>query len=121
MAKRFEDVEVWQLARALVREVYLLTGQDKIKKSYSLTDQIQRAALSVMNNIAEGFERQSTKEFIYMLNIAKGSEGEVRSILYVLLDINLVDESGFKALHTKTTIISKSLAGFISYLKNKNP
>ena len=95
MAKRFEEFEVWQSARAQVKEVYLLTGQDKIRRFYSITDQIQRAALSIMNNIAEGYERQSYKEFIYMLNIAKGSSGEVRSILYVLLDMNLIDEQAF--------------------------
>jgi four helix bundle protein len=118
MAKKFEDIEVWQLVRTLVRDIYSLTAQEKIKKNYSLTDQIQRAALSVMNNISEGFERQSNKEFIYFLNISKGSVGEVRSIIYVLLDMNLIDDSYFQILQGKTLTISKSLSGFISYLKN---
>lgn len=118
MAKRFEDFEVWQFARSLVKEVYLLTDQRTIRKYYSLTDQIQRAALSVMNNIAEGYERQSSKEFVFMLNVAKGSIGEVRSILYAMLDISLIDEKTFQTLYEKTLTISKSLAGFISYLKS---
>ena len=89
MAKRFEDIEVWRLSRALVKDVYTLTSLTNIKKNYCITDQIQRAALSVMNNISEGFERQSNKEFIYFLKIAKGSVGEVRSILYVLTDLKI--------------------------------
>jgi four helix bundle protein len=119
MARKFEDIEVWQLARTLVRDIYALTAQDKIRKYYSLTDQLQRAALSVMNNISEGFERQSNKEFVYFLNISKGSVGEVRSIIYVLLDMNLINDSCFQILQGKTLTISKSLSGFISYLKNK--
>jgi four helix bundle protein len=118
MAKRFEDLEVWQLARVLVKETYELTGQEKIRKHYSVSDQIQRAALSVMNNIAEGYERQSVKELTFMLNIAKGSIGEVRSITYVLKDLQLIDEVIFHKLYEKTITISKSLAGFITYLKN---
>ena len=120
MAKRFEEFEVWQTARVLVKEIYLLTGESNLRKYYSITDQIQRAALSVMNNIAEGYERQSVKEFIHMLSIAKGSTGEVRSILYVLLDMSLIDEQTFKSFCTKTLFISKSLSGFMSFLKNKN-
>jgi four helix bundle protein len=120
MAKRFEEIEVWQLARALVKDIYELSFQENIRRNYSLTDQIQRAALSVMNNIAEGYERQSTKELTYMLNIAKGSSGEVRSITYVLLDLKLIDEQTFSDLLKRTTTISKSLAGFITYLRGRS-
>jgi four helix bundle protein len=117
MAKMFEDIEVWQLARILVKDVFILTSSDRIKRNYCLTDQIQRAAISVMNNISEGFERQSNKEFIYFLKIAKGSVGEVRSMLYALFDLNLITQIQFKDFQNKTLIISKSLSGFISYLK----
>jgi four helix bundle protein len=120
MARKFEDIEVWQLARDLVSDVYSLTGQEKIRKNNSLSDQIQRAALSVMNNIAEGFERYSYKEFSYLLNVSKGSVGEVRSMLYVLLDMKLIEDSQFQNLQEKAFKISKSLAGFIGYLKNSN-
>jgi four helix bundle protein len=117
MARKFEEIEVWQLARQLVKNIYSLTAQDNIRKHYSLIDQIQRASLSVMNNVAEGFERFSAKEFIYLLNVSKGSAGEVRSMLYVLSDLNLIDPTLFKTLQDQTYAISKSLAGFISYLK----
>ena len=120
MARKFEEIEVWQLARVLVRDIYSLTQQEKIKRNYSLTDQIQRAALSVMNNIAEGFERFSSKEFVYLLNVSKGSAGEVRSMLYILLDLKLIEDAHFQVLQERTLSISKSLAGFIVYLKNSN-
>ena len=120
MAKSFEEIEVWQLARILVKEIFILTSSEKIKRNYCLTDQIQRAAISVMNNISEGFERQSNKEFIYFLKIAKGSIGEVRSMLYIILDIDLIDQIHFQDLINKTLLISKSLSGFISYLKTNS-
>lgn len=118
MAKMFEEIEVWQLARGLVKDIYKLTSSENLKRNYSLTDQIQRAALSVMNNISEGFERQSNKEFIYFLKISKGSVAEVRSMLYVLLDMDLIDNTQFNTFYENTVKISKSLSGFISYLRN---
>jgi len=120
MAKMFEEIEVWQLARELVKEVYSITSADKINRNYSLKDQIQRAAISIMNNISEGFERHSDKEFVYFLKVAKGSAGEVRSMLYVLMDMKLIDDTQFLCLQEKAFAISKSLAGFILYLKNSN-
>jgi four helix bundle protein len=118
MARNFEDIEIWQLARALVKNIFTLAATDKLKRYYCFVDQIQRAALSVMNNISEGFERKSNKEFIYFLYISKGSVGELRSMLYVLLDLNLLNDMDFKSLHEQSLNISKSLSGFISYLKN---
>jgi four helix bundle protein len=100
---------------------YTLTFKDNIRRNFSLVDQLQRAALSIMNNIAEGFERLSDKEFAYSLNIAKGSSGEVRSMIYVLNDLNFIDNETFKKFHSQITMISKSLSGFISYLKNSPP
>jgi four helix bundle protein len=116
MAKMFEDLEVWKLSRALVKEIYSITATDKINRNFSLKDQIQRAALSIMNNISEGFERHSDREFAYFLNIAKGSAGEVRSMLFVLLDMHYIDNVVFKKIYDQTMTISKSLSGFISYL-----
>lgn len=119
MAKMFEEIEVWQLARALVKEIYRITSDVEMNKNYSLKDQIQRAALSIMNNISEGFERHSDREFANFLNIAKGSAGEVRSMLFVLLDLHYIDNNTFNDVYLQTTTISKSLSGFIKYLKNK--
>jgi four helix bundle protein len=118
MAIGFEGLAVWQLARILVKEIFTLTRTETFRKYYSLTDQVQRASLSVMNNISEGFERQSNKEFVYFLKIAKGSCGEVRSILYVLINLDLISKVQFQHLHDQTISISKSLAGFITYLNN---
>lgn len=118
MAIGFEGLAVWQLARILVKEIFTLTRTETFRKYYSLTDLVQRASLSVMNNISEGFERQSNKEFVYFLKIAKGSCGEVRSILYVLINLDLISKVQFQHLHDQTISISKSLAGFITYLNN---
>lgn len=117
--ERFEDMEVWQSARRLSREVYILTSKGKFSRDFGLKDQIQRAAVSIMSNIAEGFERSSTKEFLQFLNIAKGSTGEVRSQLYIALDIGYINKDCFDKLYLKTTSISKQLSGFRSYLKTK--
>ena len=118
MARCFEEMEIWQLSRLLVKNIFRLTASEKIRKNYCIADQIQRAALSVMNNISEGFERQSNKEFIYFLKIAKGSAGEVRSMFYVLSDLDMIDDNQFHEFHNQTLKISKSISGFISYLKN---
>lgn len=85
--KRFEDLEVWQLARRLVRQIYEISKRAELSKDFGLRNQIQRSAVSIMSNIAEGFERKSKKEFIHFLSIAKASSGECRSQLYVTLDL----------------------------------
>jgi four helix bundle protein len=84
--KQFEDLEVWREARRLPPTIYKLTKAEKFLKDFSLRDQIQRAAVSVMSNIAEGFERGGNQEFIQFLYVAKASCGEVRSQIYVALD-----------------------------------
>ncbi len=116
--ERFEDIKAWQLARELVKQVYNLTGLGKFNKDFGLREQIRRAAVSVMSNIAEGFERNSTKEFIQFLYIARGSAGEVRSQIYVARDIGYLNESEFREMITKVEEISKSIFGFIKYLKS---
>ena len=98
-AGRFEDLIAWQKARILTREIYNATRSAKFAKDYSLIDQIQRASTSVMSNIAEGFERGSRSEFHQALVVAKGSCGEVRSQLYVALDVGYLDETTFQTLH----------------------
>ena len=93
--KRFEDLEAWQIARELSNRVYGVTSKGPVSKDYGFVDQIRRAAVSVMNNIAEGFERGSNKEFVKFLFIARGSAGEVRSLLYVGLDQGYLANSEF--------------------------
>ena len=115
--KQFEDLQVWQEARALVREVYKVTKQRAFVRDFALRDQITRAAISSMSNIAEGFERGSRKEFIQFLNIAKGSNGEVRSQLYVALDQEYIDERKVADLRDSALALSRRLAKFIAYLE----
>ena len=88
--RNFEDLEIWKDARALTREIYQLTRDSKFSKDFALRDQIRRAAVSIMSNIAEGFERGGNQEFIQFLYVAKASCGEVRSQLYVALDQSYV-------------------------------
>jgi four helix bundle protein len=111
-AQQFEDLHVWQDARALVREVYNITKQRAFRPDFSLRDQITRAATSTMSNVAEGFERGSRKEFIQFLNIAKGSSAEVRSQLYVALDQEYLDQETFEKMREATRALSRRLAKF---------
>ena len=100
MAKieRFEKMDVWQQARTIAKNVYVASRQGEFARDFGLRDQIQRAAVSIMSNIAEGFERGTNKEFIQFLFIAKGSAGEVRSQLYVAFDLGYkgIQDSRFK-------------------------
>ena len=116
-AQQFEDLRVWQDARSLVREVYKVTKQRTFRRDFSLRDQITRAAVSTMSNIAEGFERGTRKEFIQSLNIAKGSNGEARSQLYVALGQEYVDQKTFEQMRESALALSRRLAKFISYLE----
>lgn len=86
--KRFEDIEAWKKARIVTREIYLLTMNSAFVKDFGLTNQIRRATVSIMANIAEGFGRRSDKEFANFLNIAHASAAEAQSHLYVALDLN---------------------------------
>src|SRR5262245_43610043 len=108
--KQFEDLHVWQEAREIVREVYKVTKQRGFIRDFSLKDQITRAAVSSMSNIAEGFERGTRKEFIQLLNVAKGSNGEVRSQLYVALDQQYIDQRTFNKLRDSALGLSRRLA-----------
>jgi four helix bundle protein len=121
--KQFEDLHVWQDARDLVREVYKITKQRGFRRDFSLRDQITRAAVPSMSNIAEGFERGSRKEFIQFLNVAKGSNAEVRSQLRVAFDQEYIDKSMFEKLHDSALALSRRISKFITYLQSypKNP
>lgn len=110
----FEDLRVWQLSR----EFEIFTLSEKFGNDFALRDQINRSCGSVMDNIAEGFERGGNKEFCQYLYIAKGSSGEVRSQLYRALDRNYITVPEFQMLKDNVDEISKQLSGFIHYLKN---
>lgn len=115
--KRFEELVVYQRARGLVKEVYALTRRPAFAKDWGLADQIRRASVSIMSNIAEGFERGSNVEFVQFLYIAKGSCGEVRSQLTVALDQGYVTEVECERLSDTCRVISGMLSSFINYLK----
>ena len=116
-ARQFEDLNVWQDARQLVGAIYSASKQRALNQDFGLREQIRRAAVSTMSNIAEGFERGSRKEFIQFLNIAKGSNGEVRSQLHIALDRKYVSETEFVALRETAIALSKKLSAFIRYLE----
>lgn len=88
--EKFEDIKAWQIARELVREIYRITNKDEFAKDFGLKDQIRRAAVSIMSNISEGFERGSDKEFNQFLNYARGSSAEVKSQLYIASDLGYI-------------------------------
>jgi four helix bundle protein len=116
--KSFEDMQVWQDARVFVKSIYELTASDVFKKDYGLKDQIQRAAVSIMNNISEGFERDNNKEFMNFLGYAKGSAGEVRSMLYVALDLKYISKDNFDINYNKAIKIITQISNFKKYLKD---
>ncbi|MFA6095946.1 MAG: four helix bundle protein [Candidatus Paceibacterota bacterium] len=115
--KRFEDLPVWKLCRDYVNLVFrTIDSNERLKKDFSTADQFRRASLSTMLNVAEGFERGSNKEFANFLNIAKGSAGEVRSILYTLLDNRYISKEDFDSLNEGIIEISSQLSTFRSFL-----
>jgi four helix bundle protein len=119
MAKieRFEDIEAWKKARELTKIIYEITAQGKLAADFSLRDQLRRASMSIMANIAEGFEREGNKEFRQFLAMAKGSVGEVKALLYVTLDAGLTSSEQFQRLMALADEASRLLAGFLRYLK----
>jgi len=111
--EKFEDIIAWQKSRMLAGQIY---SYFKNSRDYAFRDQIQRAAVSIMNNIAEGFERRSDKEFKHFLFIAKGSCGEVRSMFYLALDLKYLSKEEIMRLHALSIEISKLISGLIKTL-----
>ena len=118
--EKFEDLEVWQEARELCRIVFSLTNKEPFCKDFELVRQIKKSSGSVMDNIAEGFERDGNKEFIQFLSISKSSCGEVRSQSYRALDHSYITKEEFKELYNKALSISKMLGGFMNYLRKSD-
>ncbi len=115
--RNFEDLEIWKESRRLTREIYTLSVAPKFSKDFGLRDQMRRAAVSIMSNIAEGFERGGNQEFVQFLYIAKGSCGEVRSQLYVALDQGYVDQKTADNLLTILKRLSVMIKHLIDHLK----
>ncbi len=114
---KFEDLPVWQQSREFVNLAYkIIKSNPTLFKDYSLIDQLKRAAYSIMLNIAEGFERGGNKEFANFINIAKGSAGEVRAILYILIDNHYISQKDFEQAMHKILEISTNLSNFRKYL-----
>ena len=112
----FEDLEVWKSARELTNRIYKITVEGGFAKDYGLRDQIRRAAVSIMSNIAEGYERGGNQEFIQFLSIAKGSSGEVRSQLYVALDQSYIEKNECERLLDAFKKLSIMLNNFMEHL-----
>jgi four helix bundle protein len=112
--EKFEDIIAWQKAKEMTLVIYKLFAT---KNDFSFRDQIQRASVSVMNNIAEGFERKGDKEFSHFLYISKGSCGEVRSMLVLALELGYISDSDYDKVNTLSLEISRMLSGLIKTLK----
>ncbi len=118
--KYFEDLSVWKLSRELADRIYKITGSGEFSKDYGLRDQIRRASVSIMSNIAEGFERGGNQEFSQFLSIAKGSCGEVRSQLYVAMDQGYITQKDSEQLIDDFKKLSIIINNFMEYLKGSN-
>jgi four helix bundle protein len=116
----FEDMEVWKRSRLFANDLYNLTVKGSFERDFRLRDQINGSAGSIMDNIAEGFERDGKKEFLQFLSIAKGSAGEVRAQLYRALDRNHISPEEFDRLKTEIIEISKQISGLMKYLSGSD-
>lgn len=115
--KRFEDLNVWQEARSLIKTIYKITSFKPFARDFGLRDQIRRASASIMLNIAEGFDSGSDQSFIQFLSYSRRSCSEVQSVLYISLDNSYLNENEFKSLYDQTELIRKLIVGLIKSLK----
>jgi len=110
----FEDLYIWQKAVEYAKEIYLITDKKELKSDFGLKDQMRRASVSISTNIAEGFERRSRKEYLNFLNIAKGSAGEIRSLIYVASEISYIDTIEHKHLRERAKFLSGSITNHMN-------
>jgi four helix bundle protein len=118
---RFEELTVWKRSREFNREVYRLTQKRAFTRDFAMTTQLRRASLSVMNNIAEGFERYRRNEFMQFLSTSKGSAGEVRSMLYAAFDIGYIDTREFETMLAQAEELGRIIGSFRAGLDKSQP
>ena len=118
--KSFEDLPVWQDARKFTNKIYNLTNKFPKQEIYGLTSQIRRATVSIMSNIAEGFDRRSDKELSNFLSMARGSSSEVQNDLYIALDLKYISKEDFTIMYQEAKKIAKQINGLMTYLKSGN-
>lgn len=114
--EKFEDIEAWKLMRKLTKEIYSITQSGDFARDFGLRDQIRRAAVSVMSNIAEGYERNGNREFLQFLSQAKGSIGEIKAQLYVAMDVGFISNIDFERLFNDATKVDQLIGGLMKYL-----
>ena len=114
---RYEEIKAWQHARRLVGQIYRVSCTGRFSRDFGLRDQVQRAAVSSMSNIAEGFGRNSDNDFAHFLDISRGSSIEVQSLLYVALDLEYIGQQDFEALYKLSDETASLIGGFILYLR----
>ena len=117
--KRFEEIHAWQAARSLTRDIYDRTRSGDFSRDFGLRDQVRRSAVSIMDNIAEGFESRTLVQFVHYLGQAKASSGELRSQLYVALDAGYLTQPEFDDLYNRVVACSRQIAGFMTYLERQ--
>ena len=115
--ERFEDLEAWRLARTLAGDIYRMSRHGAFARDFGFRDQSRRAAVSIVSNIAEGFERSSTNQFLAFLDIARGSCGEVRTQLHLALDLGYIDQDQFDASFNTVIRVGKMISSLMQYLR----
>ena len=118
--RNFEDLEAWKVGRKLTKAIYPLTRKERFSRDYGLSDQIRRASVSVMTNVAEGFERGTNKDFVKFLFISRGSAGEVRSLFYVAQDQGYINEEEFNSARDLCIQSARIIWGLIKSLRSKS-
>ncbi len=118
--EKFEDIEAWKRAREVTKKIYEISSSGEFSRDFSLKDQMRRSSVSIMSNIAEGFERDGNREFVNFLSIAKGSCGEARSQLYVALDQNYVTPIEFNWTYNHLNETGRMIGGLMNYLNQSN-
>lgn len=121
LIKRFEDIDVWKEARKLVNMIYDLTSKNLFKRDFGLREQIQKAAVSCMSNVAEGFDSDTKQQFMQMLSYTRRSSSEVQSELYIALDRKYINKEEFDSSYNQAELVRKLANGFIRYLRPEKP